>query len=808
MSASPEVVRLHHHWVRHLRQYYLRLPRRGRRALILLVSSALLLQSADLIWPVAVPDPLTLTASGQQDFAQLVVDRYDRPLRAFADANGVWRYPLTPDQVSAGYLQALLTYEDRWFYWHPGINPLALIRAAWQNWRCDCVVSGGSTITMQVARRFHPHSRSLAGKLQQALRALQLEWHYSKAEILTLYLNYAPMGGVIEGVGAASRLYLDKSPHDLSLAESALLAVLPQAPSHLRPDRHPLRAQQARNKVLRRLRDFSAISEQEYQQALLEPVLAYEPQTPQLAPLLARRLREQHPQQSLIRTTLDADLQFQLEDFLRQEIQQYPPAHSAAVLVLDNASHEVRAYAGSADFTDNSRFGHVDMVQALRSPGSAMKPFIYGLAIEQGLIHSASLLRDVPRYLKDYQPENFTSHFSGPVSATEALQRSLNLPAVQVLEALTPQVFDSALRNAGIRYRIPGGKPNLAMALGGGGLSLADLTALFSSLINDGQVFPLRYERPASVPLTSRWLMSPASAWVTAGMLHSPRPDRVRSHAVRQQEARIAWKTGTSYGFRDAWALGTTPEYTIGVWFGRPDGTPSPGHYGAVSALPVLFKLFDRIDPQPQAQPQPDQVTQTTICWPLGRAAAGTPAGQCLRALNAFLVRQQIPPTLPDSSTDGLWRNPLRYWTSERGLLVDSGCHVAQHTGHSIALWPRSLEPWVPLQQRLRQQLPAADPRCPEPPLLALEPLQIIGLSAGSRMRSSRSRNGGSLIMPEIALKALGGRGSRDWFIDGVYIASAGEEQSISYRFTATGDHEVVVMDQSGELDRRTVLVE
>ena len=774
----------------------------------------LLLKVADVIWPLQVPDPYSRSAATgnrahNADFAQLVVDRHDRPLRAFADANGVWRYPLSQDDIAPAYVTALIHYEDRWFYWHPGVNPLALVRAAWQNWRCGCVVSGGSTITMQVARRFYPHSRSVAGKLYQAVRALQLEWHYSKDDILNLYLNYAPMGGVIEGAGAASRLYLDKSPADLSLAESALLAVLPQAPSYLRPDRHPQRARQARDKVLRRLRDFAVISAQDYQQALLEPVLAYHPETPQLAPLLARTLSQQHPDQGLIRTTLDADIQRQLENFLRQEIQQYPAAHSAAVLVVDNHTHQVLGYAGSADFTDNSRFGHVDMVQAQRSPGSAMKPFIYGMAIDKGLIHSHSLLRDVPRYLKDYQPENFTREFSGPVSATGALQRSLNLPAVQVLEALTPQIFDSSLQHAGIHYRVPGGRANLAMALGGGGLSLADLVTLYSALMNEGQVFALTYQaQETSSAQKSRWLLSPEADWVTAEMLRSPRPDRVRSFAIGRRQARIAWKTGTSYGFRDAWALGTTPELTIGVWFGRPDGTPSPGHYGAVSALPVMFKLFDRLDPKPAAQTKPSAVSSALICWPSGLAAVDTPAAQCLQSYEANIVRQQIPPTLINNSTDGLWRTPLTYWTSEKGLLVDSECAVSQRQAHTIALWPRSLEHWVPASQRMRQRLPAADPRCNQPPLLALEPLRIIGISDDMRVRSSRSQGGGSAVMPEIALSAMGGRGIRDWFVDGRFVASGGEVQSINYRFEETGKHEVVVMDRSGELDRRTVVVE
>lgn len=790
-----------------VRPHRCRLLRPLRGVLAVVIALLLALAVADRLWPLQVPDPHHLQQASD-DFAQLVLDRQGQPLRAFADSNGVWRYPLQLDQVAPAYLQALLSYEDRWFYQHPGINPLALARAAWQNWRCHCVVSGGSTLTMQVARRFHPHARSLTGKLQQALRALQLEWHYSKDEILTLYINYTPMGGTVEGVGAGSRLYLDKPASQLSLAEAAMLAVLPQTPTRLRPDRHPQRAQQARNKVLARMLHFGVITAAEYQAALQEPVLAYALQTPQLAPLLARDLRQQHPEQSLIPTTLDGNLQAGLEDFLQQEIRRFPPAHSAAIVVADNASHDVRAYLGSAGFLDNSRFGHVDMVQAVRSPGSTIKPFIYGLAIDQGLIHSASLLRDVPRRFADYQPDNFSGGFSGPVSATEALRQSLNLPAVQVLEALTPQTLAAALSNAGSRYRLPGNsEPNLSMALGGGGMTLLDLVQLYSGLANGGQVWPLRTS-PLQAQRSSRWLLSPAAAWTTLKMLQHPRPDRVASYYLSQPPATIAWKTGTSYGFRDAWAVGVSPRYTIGVWLGRPDGTPAPGEYGAVSALPLMFRIFDRIDPSPGDFPQPAGVQQQWICWPLGLAAEGTPADQCLQAHQAWIVKQQIPPTLRDEQTDGTVPNPLSYRVSERGLLVSADCEVPQQQKRQMALWPRSVEPWVPVAERLRNRLPATDPRCPEPPALPLAPLRINSLTAGMLLRSSRLQAGGSAVLPEISLAAQGGFGVRDWFVDGVFVGSAGEAQVLSYRFTATGAHEVLAMDRQGGLDRLTVTVE
>jgi penicillin-binding protein 1C len=773
---------------------------------IIVILIALLL---DLLFPINVPRLDAVTFGQRSDFAQLVVDRNNRPLRAFADHDGVWRYPIALSAVSPLYIQALLEYEDRWFYWHPGINPAALLRAVWQNWRCHCVVSGGSTLTMQVARRFYPHDRTVLGKMTQMLRALQLEWHFSKDEILTLYLNYAPMGGTIEGVEAASRQYLNKSSAQLSQAEAALLAVLPQAPSRLRPDRHPQRARLYRDKVLKRLFDFGVLSTQDLQQAMLEPVLADTPQTPMLAPIFSRWARSQRPNSAIVHSTLDAELQWPLEDYLQALIQSFPSQHSAAILVMDNASAEVRAYLGSADFFDSRRVGQVDMVQAQRSPGSTLKPFVYGLAIEQGLIHSESLLRDVPRQFSQYQPDNFTGTFSGPVSTSEALRRSLNLPAVQVMEALGPSVLYNALASAGVRIELPAfAEPNLALVLGGGGLSLWQLVQLYGGLANQGLV----REPQSLLPLvadSSRWLLSPASAYVVGDMLRSPRPDRARSDSIEGPGHRIAWKTGTSYGYRDAWAVGFTPRYTIGVWFGRPDGTPSPGQYGAITALPVLFQVFDRLDPHPDTFPQPVDVSEAPICWPLGQMAATTPRNQCHQQRDALLVRQQVPPTLIDATVDGFARNPLTLAVSEHQLRVDGYCDVSERQQIEIALWPRNLEPWITPSWRYAQQVPALDPRCSHRVPVSTAPLHIIGLEAHTIVRSSRQGvTGASLVMPELDLQALGGSGLRYWFVNGQFIRTSEERHPWRWQPPAPGLHEIVVMDEQGSLDRIEIEVQ
>ena len=402
-----------------------------------------------LVLDLAFPPPLPKI----RDTSTLVVARDGTPLRAFADRDGVWRYPASPDTVSPLYLQALLNYEDRWFWKHPGINPWALMRAAGQFVRHGRVVSGGSTLTMQVARMLDRHSRTPWGKVKQMLRAMQLEAHLSKREILTLYLERAPFGGTIEGVDAASWAYLGKPASRLSHAEAALLAVLPQSPSRLRPDRHPDAARVARDKVLQRMVDLGVWSKAQVDDARIEPVVARRLQAPLSAALLAERLRRQRPRAPRITSTLDAGLQRTLEERVQGYFSSLPARTSAALLVVDNATMEARAYVGSVAFADRERLGHVDMVQAWRSPGSTLKPFLYGLALDDGLIHSESLLVDAPQSFGGYRPGNFDAAFNGPVSAADALRLSLNVPAVDLLDRVGPARFSARLANNGLTLR-------------------------------------------------------------------------------------------------------------------------------------------------------------------------------------------------------------------------------------------------------------------------------------------------------------------------------------------------------------------
>lgn len=765
--------------------------KRWRRRLALIALPLALLWLADRLFPLPLPE---------DGLARVVLAEDGTPLWRFADAEGVWRYPVATDEVSPYYLEALLTYEDRWFHAHPGVNPLALARAAWQNLSGGRVVSGGSTLSMQVARLLDPHQRSLGGKFKQLWRTLQLEWHLSKDEILALYLNRAPFGGTLQGVAAASWAYLGKPPSQLTRAEAALLAVLPQAPSRLRPDRHPERAQAARDKVLRRLDAFGVWPQAAVHEALQEPVLLAPRQEPNLAPLLARRLNLAGSP-PLIRTTIDANLQRRLEDLLLGWRARLPERTSAAILVVDSESMAVRAYLGSLDVGDDKRYGHVDMIRAQRSPGSTLKPFLYGLAMDAGLIHSESLLQDVPRRYGDYRPGNFAAGFIGPVSASEALATSLNLPAVQLLEAYGPKRFAGELRGAGVPLALPAGaEPNLALILGGAGSRLEELLAGYSAFARGGVA-----ARPRLQPqdlLHERRLLSPGAAWVVRRILAGQaRPDR-DPRAELVQRPLLAWKTGTSYGFRDAWAIGVGPRQLIGVWIGRPDGTPVPGQFGLASAAPLLLQVHDLLvnrDRQRGLVPPPQEVPASigvaAICWPLGQELPRNDPN-CRRQRFAWTLDGTVPPTLQALDQPLGLGLSQRLWLDAQGRQVAAGCAGAREV--QVALWPAPLEPWLPRRERRAARLPAVSASCPPalPPPAA--PLSIVGVREGDRLRRPAG-NAGPL---RLSLSALGGSGTRWWFLNGAPLGESQPGESLEQKLEATGLYQLSLLDQSGATAR------
>ena len=576
-------------------------------------------------------EPLSLARA--EALSVTVLDRNDRLLRAYTAADGRWRLPAGPKEVDPRYLAMLIAYEDKRFRQHRGVDPWAIARAGWLLLRHGRIVSGGSTITMQVVRLLlGEHDRSLLGKIKQALLALALERRFSKDQILELYLRLAPFGGNLEGVRAASLAYFGKEPRRLSVAEAALLVAIPQSPEARRPDRSPEAARRGRDRVLARMLAAGTISREDFARALAERVPVARREFPMLAPHLADTQLEQHRGRTVHRLTLDSVVQASLEALVRDYAATLGPHLSAALVAVDHRTGEVIAYVGSPGLLDEGRAGAVDMACAVRSPGSTLKPIIYGLAFELGLAHPDTLIEDTPARFGVYVPKNFDRDWHGTVTIRTALTLSLNIPAVKVLEAVGPGRLHARLQHAGATPVLPKGTdPSLAIALGGVGLKLTDLAQLYAALARGGEPVALKYQRepaPAKAdaaaprgPAASQRLLSQIAAWYVADILCRALPP------ANAKAGLICYKTGTSYGFRDAWSVGFDGRTTIAVWVGRPDGASTPGLTGRALAAPLLFDAFARLSlkrtPMPPPPPGVLRVANTDLPPPLKRFREG-----------------------------------------------------------------------------------------------------------------------------------------------------------------------------------------
>jgi len=530
-----------------------------------------------------------------------VLDRNGVLLRAFQVEDGRWRLAVDQGSVDPAYLAMLVAYEDRRFHVHSGVDLRALLRAAVQAAWNGRVVSGGSTLTMQVARLLeNGGTGQVSGKLRQMRVALALERRLSKQQILGLYLNLAPFGGNLEGVRSATLAYFGKEPRRLTPAEAALLVAIPQSPEGRRPDRHPDRAEAARSRVLHRAVGAGLIDADQAAAARTEAVPDRRRPVPALAPHLADRMRAADPGLRRHHLTLDARLQAKIETLAAEAVAARPEALQVAIVIADHRSGEVLASVGSAAYTGDARQGFVDMTSALRSPGSTLKPLIYALAFDEGLAHPETLLEDRATDFGGYAPQNLDRTFHGTIRAREALQLSLNIPAVALTDAMGPARLLAGLRRAGVNPAIPGNQPGLAVALGGVGVTLNDMVQLYAALARGGVTLPLRVTGTGT---EGGRLVSATAAWQVADILSGLPPP------PGAPENRLAYKTGTSYGHRDAWAIGFDGRHVIGVWMGRADGSPVPGAFGGELAAPVLFQAFNRLKPQLDPLPPPPPAT-------------------------------------------------------------------------------------------------------------------------------------------------------------------------------------------------------
>lgn len=535
----------------------------------------------------AYPPPIVVADTVSKE----VLDRDGRLLRAFATPDGLWRLKTTAADVDPQFLRMLVAYEDRRFQEHGGIDPLALLRAAGQFVTNGRIVSGASTLSMQVARLIEPReNRSMLAKLRQMARAVQLERRLSKAEILDLYLTLAPYGGNLEGVRAASLAWFGKEPKRLSVAEAALLVALPQLPEKRRPDRHRAAAEGARERVLNRLAVSEVIGEGEAERASRETVPDRRRQLPSYAAHLSELALRKDPKAIKHETSLDRTVQDGLEAVAREAAERLGPKISIAMVMADARTGEILGEVGSADYFDGNRAGWIDMTRIRRSPGSALKPFIYGLAFEEGLVAQETIIEDRPSDFSGYRPRNFDMTYQGDVSVRKALQLSLNVPAVRLLEAVGPTRLMVRFRRAEVQAVLPPGEtPGLAIGLGGLGITLRDLTQLYAALANRGMPVKLGdgITDDAKV-IVGEPLLDPVAVWQVSDVLSAVTPP------TGSRRLGIAYKTGTSYGYRDAWSVGYDGRHVLGVWVGRADNGAVPGLTGYGAAAPILFEAFAR----------------------------------------------------------------------------------------------------------------------------------------------------------------------------------------------------------------------
>jgi penicillin-binding protein 1C len=587
-------------------------------------------------------------------YAPIVTAKSKEPLYAFLTEDQQWRFYAGLEEITPELRTAIVYKEDKYFYMHPGINPVAVVRAFANNMLSRKRTSGASTITMQVARLLNPKKRTYANKIVEILRAFQLEWHYSKEEILQLYLNLVPYGSNIQGVKAAALIYFDKSPDQLSLAEITALSIIPNRPNSLVLGKDNDYIVQQRNTWLHHFERARIFEKQTILDALNEPLQAVRLSPPRLAPQFALRLRRYYPTLHEIQSTINLQLQQKLESIVSTYSKGLweKDIYNAAAIVIDNRNMQTVAYIGSSDFFDRNHHGQVDGVKAVRSPGSTLKPLLYGVGFDHGLATPKFATNDVPIAFKDYAPENYDLDYRGKITIEEALKLSLNIPAVNMLNQIGVPNFVTLLNQAGFSAIWKDRKKmGLSLILGGCGVRLEELAALYASFANQGRYRPLRWIEHTGQDSATILLSPEASYMVTEILQGLQRPDLPSGASLAINLPKIAWKTGTSYGRRDAWSVGYNKNYTIAVWLGNFSGKGAPSINGAQIATPLLFQLFNAVDKEgvKHFNSAPSQLQQRLVC-----TESGLPPNECC-------TQQIVDYFIPGISPNGLCQHIKEY---------------------------------------------------------------------------------------------------------------------------------------------------
>jgi len=649
------------------------------------------------------------------DFSKAFLSSEGNLLNIQLSQSGKIRIPIHLEDVSPELVKGLLGYEDRWFYWHPGVNPVALARALGLNLLHRRVVSGGSTLTLQLAKLLSPRRRTVGAKAIEIVRALQLEARYSKRQILEDYLNLAPMGGNLEGVAAASLLYYGKMPRDLSWGEAALLISLPRSPSLRRPDVRPLKAKEGRDRVLDRLRDSGALPPDRVAEAYAAPIPEKRQINPKLCPHLVNRVAEQSPP-GFARLSVRLPVQELAERALRRESGglQSLGVHNGSVVVVDNRTMEVAAYVGSPDFNDRAA-GQVNGADILRSPGSALKPFLYCLAVQQGRLTPKDMVYDLPRDWGGYKPSNFEATNTGPIRAGDALAESLNLPAVWLEasmhasgEGLDRFMADTGFTDQG-RDRLD---PGLSLVLGAYPVSLEELASLYAILARGGVLSEPRFTpapQDGSQPPGKR-LLKEGPVFIVDDMLAQvTRPDLPATWEFSPQRSKVAFKTGTSFGFKDAWCGAVTPRWTVAVWMGNASAEGNSALTGAKAAAPVAFEILNALTAKTDEwfQPPPG-VSRREVCRLTGR-----PLGPNCPQSEEDWYLPGISRTDPCPVHQKIW---IRKKDGKEVCLHCMTGKPSEYRSRVVEIWPPEVAQFLKSSGQRYEPIPEHNPDCPDPP--------------------------------------------------------------------------------------------
>lgn len=729
--------------------------------------------------------------------SQFVYSRGGHLLSCFTSSDRFWRKPVALRDISPQLIRCVLACEDQWFYYHPGVNPVSLISALIDNVRAGHVVRGGSTVTMQIARMIEPKGRSVGNKLIEVFRALQLELRYSKTELLEFYFNLAPYGGNLEGVGAATQFYFDKPPADLSLSECAILAAIPASPSNFRPDRDIASCERRRNRVLEYLKHKGAITTEECASAEQEEIPEQRFTRPFIAPHFCQSLAAADPDSVVLTSTIDLQTQQICERLAKQHQARLDEKdiHNLALVVLDNATGEVLGEVGAADFEDLRHQGQINGACAARSPGSALKPFAYALGFDLGLITPESRIGDIPVNYHGYTPENYDDEFHGVVSVHEALSQSYNVPAVIVASKVDLRRFYDLLTAGGISTleRQPE-QYGLPLVLGACEVSLIELSNLYATLARGGvprHVKQLLAEQ--SVP--GERLFSPEACYLASEILSDlQRPDFPASWEFTTDLPRIAWKTGTSYGRRDAWTIGYNPRYTVGVWAGNFSGRGSPDIVGAGIAAPLMFNVFNEIGADRECPwfDIPEGVEMRRVC-----------------AVSGMLPGEFCPETIEAECIRG--KSDMERCTVHQDILVDRAtgyrlcpyCSAGRPCDEvTVAQWPPKIASWLSTMGQARP-MPPHNPDCQGmltvagPVITSPEDDAVYVLQPGIPESYQK-------ILLQASLAPSADRAY--WFVDHQWFASCGLGESVFYAPTV-GRHRLMCVDDQGRSESVTIEV-